>query len=151
MTRVARDVVGSMLCVISDYSVRALALARRLRAIVVADRPGPTIEQQLQDARDAGEIESLYIIDITGDSVPIFPGAPDRPRRMTLTNGGHSSREALAFDLHVRGHTFDAIGDAMGVDAETARTFVRRAEAKNRVYPDVSSVLRQVAAANRGA
>lgn len=144
MARVVRDAIGRVMCVISDYSVAVLAEARRLKAMVIADRPDKATEQALRQAKAAGEIAGLIVVDTAGDAVPPYAGAPVRPRRHILANGEHSSKEAIAFDLHVRGHDFSQIGALLNVDGETAKTFVRRAERKNKAAPGTDDVLRRL-------
>lgn len=145
MARIVRNSVGRVMCVIADYSAAVLAEARRVRALVIAERPPPDMERDLRAAKAADEIDGLIVVDAAGDGVPPYPGAPSQPRRLILANGDHSGKEAVAFDLHVRGHSYEAIGQWLAVDAVTAKTFVRRAERKNRRHPEVERVLAALA------
>lgn len=117
--------------------------------MVIADRPSRRVERALRDARAAGELSGLVVVDTAGDGVPPYPGAPDRPRQVILANGAHSTKEAVAYDLHVGlGHDFAQIGEWLEVDAETAKTFVRRAERKNKRHPELEGILERLTLAS---
>lgn len=141
MARIVRNAIGRVVCVIADYSAAVLAEARRLRAMVIADRPTADVERELRSARQAGELAGLVVVDAAGDGVPPYPGAPAVARKLILANGDHSPKEAIAHDLHVLGHDVRQIAEWLGVDGETAKTFVRRAERKNRRHPELLAAL----------
>lgn len=148
MARIVRNAIGQVGCIIADYSEAALEEARRTGAHVIADRPPKRMELALRQARSSGEIAGLIVVDAARDGVPPYPGAPQRPRRLILANGNHSAKEAIAFDLHSMGHDFAQIGDWLKVDTETAKTFVRRAEQKNRRYPELDDAMHRIALAD---
>lgn len=144
MARVVRGAIGRVVCVIADYSPSVLGEAVRLGAMVIADRPPVDMERALRAARSAGELSGLIVVDTAGDGVPPYPGAPLTARRLIVANGEHSASEAVAFDLRSRGHDFGRIGEWLDKDVETVKTFVRRAESKNRRHPEIEAVLRRL-------
>lgn len=144
MARVVRNAIGRVVCIVADYSAAIIAEARRMRAMVIADQPSKQVEKILRAARDGGELSGLVIVNTTGNAVPPYKGAPPQPRRVILANGDHSSREAVAFSLHSLGHDAAHIADWMNVDVETAKTFVRRAEQKNRSHPELAELMERL-------
>lgn len=118
--------------------------ARRAGCRIILDRPEQDVLRGFSEwAELDGRGVAIELVNMDGDdALGIIPLAPPQPRPTIAVNGRHSEHEAIAFDLHARGFTYDRISEMMECDVQTAKTYIIRAREKNRKDSDMDEAMR---------